>query len=82
MIGDRIAQRMQELHLSEGALGRRSGVPPPTIHRIVTNAVASTRHDNVEKIAKALKVSSNWRWKWGEHKEPNIEVNTSSNSES
>lgn len=66
MIGDRIAQRMHEMNLSEGELGRRSGVPQPTIHRIVTNAVASPRHQNVEKIAKALKVSSNWLWKGGD----------------
>lgn len=71
MIGDRIAQRMAELNLSEGELGRRSGVPQPTIHRIATNAVASPRQDNVEKIARALKVSSNWLWKGGENKDPN-----------
>jgi len=57
---------MHEMNLSEGELGRRSGVPQPTIHRIVTNAVASPRHQNVEKIAKALKVSSNWLWKGGD----------------
>ncbi|WP_095128717.1 LexA family transcriptional regulator [Pseudomonas sp. Irchel s3h14] len=70
MIGDRITQRMAELNLSEGELGRRSGVPQPTIHRIATNAVASPRQENVEKIAKALKVSSTWLWKGGSQKEP------------
>lgn len=69
MIGDRITQRMAELNLSEGELGRRSGVPQPTIHRIATNAVASPRQENVEKIAKALKVSSNWLWKGGSKKD-------------
>lgn len=69
MIGDRITQRMAELNLSEGELGRRSGVPQPTIHRIATNAVASPRQENVEKIAKALKVSSDWLWKGGIQKE-------------
>lgn len=69
MIGDRITQRMAELKLSEGELGRRSGVPQPTIHRIATNAVASPRQENVEKIAKALKVSSEWLWKGGSQKE-------------
>lgn len=69
MIGDRITQRMAELNLSEGELGRRSGVPQPTIHRIATNAVASPRQENVEKIAKALKVSSEWLWKGGSQKE-------------
>jgi SOS-response transcriptional repressor LexA len=60
---------MAELNLSEGELGRRSGVPQPTIHRIATNAVASPRQENVEKIAKALKVSSEWLWKGGSQKE-------------
>lgn len=60
---------MAELNLSEGELGRRSGVPQPTIHRIATNAVASPRQENVEKIAKALKVSSEWLWKGGSRKE-------------
>jgi SOS-response transcriptional repressor LexA len=69
VIGDRITQRMAELNLSEGELGRRSGVPQPTIHRIATNAVASPRQENVEKIAKALKVSSDWLWKGGSQKE-------------
>jgi len=73
VIGDRIAQRMQEMNLSEGELGRRSGVPQPTIHRIVTNAVASPRHQNVEKIAKALKVTSNWLWKGEGSREPEPE---------
>jgi SOS-response transcriptional repressor LexA len=69
VIGDRITQRMAELNLSEGELGRRSGVPQPTIHRIATNAVASPRQENVEKIARALKVSSDWLWKGGSQKE-------------
>lgn len=80
MIGNRIAHRMQELGLSEGELGRRSGVPQPTIHRIVTNSVASPRHENVEKIAKALKVSSNWLWKGGEHNDPGPDLVTESNA--
>ncbi|UVL33016.1 helix-turn-helix domain-containing protein [Pseudomonas sp. B21-041] len=81
VIGDRIAQRMQELGLSEGELGRRSGVPQPTIHRIVTNAVASPRHENIEKISRALKVSSNWLWKGGEHKDPMIDQGAPSSNE-
>lgn len=75
VIGDRIAQRMLEMGLSEGELGRRSGVSQPTIHRIVTNAVASPRHQNIEKIAKALKVNSVWLWNGGEHKERNTPQN-------
>lgn len=62
MIGKRIAQRMTELQLSEGELGRRSGVPQPTIHRIITGESLSPRQSNVDKIAKALAVTSNWLW--------------------
>lgn len=62
MIGKRIAEKMNELQLSEGELGRRSGVPQPTIHRIITGESSSPRQQNVEKIAKALSVSSAWLW--------------------
>lgn len=66
MIGNRVAQRMQELGWSEGELGRRSGVPQPTIHRILTGVSASPRQANVEKLAKALGVTSEWLWKGGD----------------
>lgn len=62
VIGTRVAQRMHELGWSEGELGRRSGVPQPTIHRIISGTSASPRHANVERIAKALGVTSNWLW--------------------
>jgi len=70
MIGERIAKRMEELKLSEGELGRRSGVSQPTIHRIVTGESLSPRHANVERIAKALQVNSNWLWNGGSNSEP------------
>ncbi|MFT0865961.1 LexA family protein [Pseudomonas sp. CAM1A] len=66
MIGNRVAQRMQELRWSEGELGRRSGVPQPTIHRILTGVSASPRQANVEKLAKALGVTTEWLWKGGD----------------
>lgn len=56
---------MSELKLSEGALGRKSGVPQPTIHRIITGQTPSPRQDTVEKIARALRVSSHWLWNGG-----------------
>ncbi|MGA5587143.1 LexA family protein [Pseudomonas siliginis] len=62
VIGKRIAQRMAELQLSEGELGRRSGVPQPTIHRIITGESLSPRQANVEKIAKSLSVTADWLW--------------------
>ncbi|MDD2056305.1 helix-turn-helix domain-containing protein [Pseudomonas putida] len=79
MIGNRVAQRMHELGWSEGELGRKSGVPQPTIHRILTGASASPRQANVEKIAKALGVTTEWLWKGGEA--PNIHTGPNSNIE-
>lgn len=63
MIGNRVAKRMHELGLSGGELARRSGVPQPTIHRILTGMSASPRLENVERIARALGVTTEWLWK-------------------
>lgn len=62
MIGKRIAERMAEQGLSESELGRRAGVPQPTVHRIITGESSSPRQLNIEKIAKALGVSASWLW--------------------
>lgn len=62
MIGKRIAERMAEQGFSESELGRRAGVPQPTVHRIITGESLSPRQLNIEKIAKALGVSANWLW--------------------
>ncbi|WP_045884430.1 LexA family protein [Pseudomonas chlororaphis] len=70
---------MQELGWSEGELGRRSGVPQPTIHRILTGVSASPRQANVEKLAKALGVTSEWLWKGGDA--PSIAIGEASNIE-
>ncbi|MCU9528663.1 SOS-response transcriptional repressor LexA [Pseudomonas sp. TE6288] len=63
MIGNRIAKRMHELGLSGGELARRSGVPQPTIHRILSGTSVSPRQENVERIAKVLGVTTEWLWK-------------------
>lgn len=62
MIRKRIADRMGELGLSQTELGRISGVPQPTIHRIMSGESQSPRQQNIHKIAKALGVSANWIW--------------------
>lgn len=59
-IAGRLAQKMQEREWTEGELGRRSGVPQPTIHRIISGESQSPRRPNVEKIAKALGVTPEW----------------------
>lgn len=69
MIGNRVAKRMHELGLSGGELARRSGVPQPTIHRILSGTSVSPRQENVERIAKVLGVSTEWLWK-GEGSNP------------
>lgn len=62
MLRKRIADRMTELGLSQTELGRLSGVPQPTIHRIMSGESQSPRQQNIEKIAKALSVTSTWLW--------------------
>lgn len=57
---------MDRQGLSEGELGRRSGVNQPTIHRIIAGDSKNPRQDNVEKIAKALGVTSDWLWRGGD----------------
>ncbi|MFV2944258.1 LexA family protein [Pseudomonas japonica] len=63
MIGSRVAKRLHELGMSGYELSRRSGVPQPTIHRILSGTSASPRQENVEKIAKVLGVTTEWLWK-------------------
>lgn len=65
-IGERLAMEMERLGLSEGELGRRASVNQPTIHRIITGDSKNPRQDNVEKIAKALGVTSDWLWRGGD----------------
>jgi len=61
-IAERVASKMEELGWSEGELGRRSGVPQPTVHRILSGESQNPRQANVEKIAKALGVTAAWLW--------------------
>lgn len=73
-IGERLAAEMEVRGISEGELGRRSGVNQPTIHRIISGESKNPRQDNVERIAKALGVTSAWLWGGGQAKtENNIE---------
>ena len=64
-IGDRISREMSCKGWSEGELSRRSGVTQPTIHRIITGESKSPKRDNVERIAKALRVPAEWLWVGG-----------------
>lgn len=59
-IGNRVFNEMKKQNFSEGELARRSGVPQPTIHRIVAGDVKSPRHDSIERISKALSVDLTW----------------------
>ncbi|WP_346395216.1 LexA family protein [Pseudomonas syringae] len=56
----RLRAKMAEHGLNESQLGRRAGVPQPTINRILSGESSSPRRPTVEKIAKALKVSPDW----------------------
>ncbi len=51
---DTIRKWMTARGWSEGELARRSGVPQPTIHRIITGESVSPRRDKIERIARAF----------------------------
>lgn len=54
----RLQQWMQYFGLSQGQLGERSGVPQPTIHRIVSGETSSPRTATMRKIIAALGLST------------------------
>lgn len=50
---------------SEGELARQANITQPTIHRIITGESKAPKRENIEKIARALRVSSKWLWDGG-----------------
>ncbi|MBD8492987.1 helix-turn-helix domain-containing protein [Pseudomonas syringae] len=56
----RLRTKMVEKELSENELGRRSGVPQPTIHRILQGDSKTPRKLTVEKLARSLGVTPEW----------------------
>lgn len=77
-IGDRVAAKMAEQGWSEGELSRRSKVPQPTVHRIITGESKSPRQSNIDSIAKALGVAVEFLWYGAEAKSmPPAEVRSS-----
>lgn len=59
-IAARLRKKMNEKNLGENELGRRSGVPQPTIHRILSGESNTPRKGNVEKLARCLGVTPEW----------------------
>ena len=53
----RLAKALSEQGWSENELARRSGVPQPTIHRIITGESKSPRAGTLERLATALDLS-------------------------
>ncbi|PBP53497.1 XRE family transcriptional regulator [Pseudomonas syringae] len=64
-IGDRVFSEMNARGWSEGELARQAGVTQPTIHRIITGESKSPKRENIERIAKVLRVPSKWLWDGG-----------------
>lgn len=56
----RLRTKMTEKGLSENELGRRAGVPQPTIHRILHGDSKTPRKPTVEKLARSLGVTPEW----------------------
>lgn len=59
-IADRLRQLLTTKDWSEGELSRRSGVPQPTINRILSGESTSPRMSNIRKLAQALRVTPEW----------------------
>ncbi|WP_349591570.1 XRE family transcriptional regulator [Halomonas sp. EF61] len=59
-IGSRLRRLMEEQELGENELARRTGVPQPTIHRILKGASKSPRISNLEKLANALGTTASY----------------------
>lgn len=60
MISDRVTKRVNELNTNAIALSKKTGIPQATIYRIMNGDIKSPRSENLEPIAKALKVSIDW----------------------
>lgn len=59
-IAGRIRAKMADAGLNENQLGKRAGVPQPTINRILSGESASPRTPTIAKLARALKVTPEW----------------------
>jgi SOS-response transcriptional repressor LexA len=59
-ISDRLRNLLTTKGWSEGELSRQSGVPQPTINRILSGESCSPRTANVTKLARALRVKPEW----------------------
>ena len=59
-ISTRLREKLTENGWSEAELSRRSGVAQPTIHRILSGESRSPRSENLERIAKALRITPTW----------------------
>lgn len=56
-LADRIKALMASVGLNEADLARKSGVPQPTVHRILKGESRSPRYDSVRALSKALGVT-------------------------
>lgn len=59
-VATRLADLIRDKQWSEGELSRLSGVPQPTINRILSGDSQSPRQGTVTKLARALGVTPEW----------------------
>ena len=57
-IADQLAQLMREKEFTQSSLSRASGVPQPTINRILVRVTRDPRRESVVKLANCFNVSS------------------------
>ena len=56
-IADRLAQLMREKEFTQSSLSRASGVPQPTINRILVRVTRDPRRESVVKLANCFNIS-------------------------
>ena len=56
-IADRLAQLMREKKFTQSSLSRASGVPQPTINRILVRVTRDPRRESVVKLANCFNIS-------------------------
>ena len=56
-LADRLGQLMREKKFTQSSLSRASGVPQPTINRILARVTKDPRRDSVVRMANCLNIS-------------------------
>ena len=59
-LAERLKKKMGDAKMSQYALAKKSGVPQPTIHRILVRESREPRRSTLDKLATALSANPDW----------------------